>query len=144
MKKIILVLILGLAAGFFRQEPVFGDAVPSLPGLQESDAYKQYSKRPKGELSKLIYLMDRFRGTDFKVIYDDFAYDSNRALKFSKQYISDHYKNEPAENWVKLNSYRSRPGNKIIYLKYPDGKSRPLKDALIEELHLLQQSEKNH
>ena len=140
MKKLFAVLILTLAAVSFLERPAFCSA--SLPPIQESNAYKQYLKRPKVELSRLIYLMDRFKSTDFKVVYDGYVYDSDYALKVSKQYISDHYKNEKAENWVQLNSYRSTASHKIIYLKYSDRKLRPLRDALVDELHLLQPLEK--
>lgn len=103
----------------------------------ESFAYKQYQLRPKSELSKLYYLMDRYNGSDFKVLYDGAEYDSGAALKYAKSYIAKHYRKQPARAWVTENAYRSGSGS-AIYLKSPEGKTTLLRDALIEELKTIE------
>lgn len=108
----------------------------ALPAYQESSAYKQYQRRPKNELSKLIYVMDRYKGSDYKVIFNKVEYDSLEALKYAKSYIAKNYKKEPAESWIKEHAYKS-PSGQVIYLKEPSGKVLPLRDALVKELQPL-------
>ncbi len=113
----------------------YGDAVQLSP-YQESQAYKTYQRRPKTELSKLVYVMDRYKSSDYKVIFDKVEYDSLTALKYAKNYVAKHYKKQNAEDWIKDHAYRS-PSGQVIYLKEPSGKTKNLRDALIEELQPL-------
>ena len=111
-----------------------------LPPFQETSAYRQYLKRPKTELSKILYLLDRFKDSSVKVVYDGQKYDAKYAAGEATKYIARNYKKkEQAESWIKIHAYRSQPDGDIIYLKYPDGKYRPLRDVLLEELSLLTQ-----
>ncbi len=98
-------------------------------------AYQQYEKRPKNELSKLIYLMDLFKGTDYKVVYDHREYDAKTALQEARNYIAKHYdaRNQDALGWVQIHAYRPSGGD-IIYLKFPDGHTEVLRDVLAAEL----------
>jgi hypothetical protein len=106
--------------------------------LFESEAYQRYIKRPDSELSKLIYLIDRFVGQDIKVVYDGNEYDAPKAARYAKKYLAQHYdENEQADRWLKIHAYRSSPGGNIIYLKYADGESRVMIDVLLEELQRL-------
>ena len=104
---------------------------------QESNAFKQFQQRPKSELSKLLYLMDRFRNSEFKVVYNGTEYDSKFALKETKKYIAKNYKNTAAESWIKIHAYRAQGGGDLIYLKDPEGKVYLLRDVLLEELNQL-------
>ncbi len=117
-------------APFCHADSASGILVP----YQQSPAYQQYQKRPKSELSKILYLMDRFRERrDFKVVLSQVEYDSEQSLKYAKDYIARHYHQEKAKEWVMENAYRGSDGN-IFYLKYPDGQQKILRDALVEEL----------
>lgn len=109
------------------------------PGLapNESTAFTAYSKRPKTELSKLIYLLDLYKGSPCSVIYEGIDYESDKALKQAKSYLARHYKGQPAEAWLKANAYRSLGKGAVIYLKSPDGQRIPLRDVLISELKKL-------
>lgn len=109
-----------------------------LQPFQETMAYQQYQKRPKSELSKILYLMDRFRKTQLKVIYDRVEYESDEALKHAKSYVAKHYHREKAADWIRDNAYRSHSGS-IIYVKFPDGNQRLLRDLLVEELQNINQ-----
>lgn len=122
-------------------QPVFagGEAAGTggffMEPLKSSPAYQQYQRRPKSELSKLLFLMDRFKGSPAEVVYDGSHYDSSFALKNAKAYIAKNYKkNQRAELWVREHAYRSDPGRQLILFKYPDGNTRPLRDVLLEEL----------
>lgn len=111
-------------------------SMAEIPLKGNSPAYQKYQNRPKNELSKLIYLMDVYRGTDYKVVYNKMEYDSTAALQTAKNYIAKHYSNQNALEWVQQHSYRST-GGQIIYLKSADGKSEILRDALVRELKAL-------
>lgn len=104
-----------------------------LPPFQETLAFKQYQKRPQSELSKILYLMDRFKKAPVIVIYDRVEYESDVALKYAKSYVAKHYRREDAAAWIRENAYRSLHGG-VIYVKLPDGNKRLLRDLLIEEL----------
>ena len=112
--------------------------------LQPSEAYRQYAHRPRTEFSKLIYLLDRFRSTDFMIVFDGITYDAKFALKFAKKYLAQNYKKEKAESWIKIHAYRTPGAGRIILMKFADGRSRPLRDVLLEELSLLEQVEKSN
>jgi len=120
------------------KEPAAGMAVSALGPLKTSAAFSQYQKRPKTELSKLIFLMDRFKGCPAEVIYDGQHYDSDFALKAAKSYKASHNKKkQAAEEWIRENAYRSDPGRQVILYKEPKREPRPLRDILLGELEAL-------
>ena len=133
MKKNILLLLI---ATILFSPSGFALGETALPAFQDTPAYKQYQNRPKSEFSKILYLMDRFRKTPLMVIYDRVEYDSEVALKHAKAYVTKHYHKEDATEWIRENAYRSTQGA-VIYVKYPDGDKRPLRDLLLEELQNL-------
>lgn len=108
------------------------------PSFQQSEAYRQYVHRPRTELSKLVYLLDRFRRADFEITFDAVVYDADFALKFAKKYLAKNYKKEEAARWINIHAYRTPRAGKIIYIKFSDGSSRPLRDMLLEELKALE------
>ncbi|MBI3317470.1 MAG: hypothetical protein HYZ85_05670 [Candidatus Omnitrophica bacterium] len=116
-----------------------GETNPS--SLQTSDAYRQYVKRPKNELSKLIYLMDFFKAQDIKVNYDGYDYDAEYAARIAKGYIAKNFTSgDKAEKWLKIHAYRSQPRGNVIYLKYSDGKLKSMREILIQELKKLEET----
>lgn len=140
LRGFLLFIILAASArgGSAQESASVGGASSLLGPLKASAAYSQYQKRPKTELSKLIFLMDRFRGCPAEVIYDGSHYDSEFALKNAKAYIAKHYKNkQPAEIWVRENAYRSDPGRQVILYKEPNANPKPLRDVLLAELEAL-------
>lgn len=122
---------------FFGTAAAASADMEALAPHAESYAYKQYQLRPKSELSKIYYLMDRYQGSKFKVIYDGAEYDSGKALSYAKSYVKKHYKKEEAREWVKMHSTRSASG-RAIYLKSPDGKTTLLRDELMKELDAIE------
>ena len=124
------------AAAFFTAASPLYAQTPGLEPHQESYAYKQYSMRPKSELSKLSYLLDRYKGSAYKVIFDGSEYDSAKALRYAKGYLARHYRRENAVEWLRVHAYRS-PAGQVIYLKSPEGETTILRDALIKELEVI-------
>jgi len=108
--------------------------------VKESNAYKRYLHRTKNEQSKILYLLDRFLNSPLKVVYDGTTYDSNTAINFARSYVARNYRNENAASWIKIHAYRSNPKRKIIYMKLPNGKTKPFRDALLEELEALEKA----
>jgi len=113
-----------------------------LPSMEESRAYQQYSLRPKVELSKLIYLLDRFRESKLEVIFDGNPYPPEKAADHAKVYLSKHYHREEAKRWIKLHVHRSITKNEVIYARFPTGKKKPAKDILLKELEFLDDFDK--
>lgn len=116
--------------------------LPQQAGAQtgsivESEAYRRYSLRPQNELSKLIYLMDRFQDSDFTVVFDGKDYESVEALSYAKRYLQRNFKDDEAERWIKKHCYRSLQNNQIIYMRFADEHQEPLRDVLLRELDLL-------
>jgi len=110
----------------------------AFPSVEQSAAYQQYVKRPKSELSKLIYLMDRFRDSKVQAIYDGNPYDATEAANLTHKYLARNYKkDQSAEHWVKIHSYSSLPAGNIIYIQFSNGQKRPARDVLLEELKTL-------
>lgn len=109
----------------------------SLSPFQESLAYQQYSRRPKTELSKLVYLMDRLKKGHFIILYNGRPYEAVKIATLVKGYIALNYRKEKAEDWIQNHAYKSRSKGQVIFLQSPDGEKRVLKDVLLEELKLL-------
>jgi len=130
--KFVFILILAIVSAGLNGGTVMAEEYALAPHT-DSFAFKQYQLRPKSELSKLYYLMDRYNGSSFKVLYDGAEYESGAALRYAKSYVSKHYRKQTARDWVSEHAYRSGSG-RAIYLKSPEGKNILLRDALIKEL----------
>ena len=138
MKKYLVAFFLlsGLASFF-----TFPASADSLSPELQSKAYERYLQRSPSELSKLIYLLERYKDTDIKVIYDGNEYDALEGANYAKRYLAQHYnKKENAEKWLKIHAYRSTPAGNVIYFKFSDGQRRPMLDVLLEELRLIEKA----
>ena len=101
-------------------------------------AMQQYDLRPVSELSKILYLLDLFQGTDIVIVYDGMEYNSKVALKYSREYVARHYKNQKAKDWILKNASKSLESMKPIYVKNAEGILKPLSEVLVEELKKLE------
>lgn len=127
MKKQILILAV-ITAFAVPSAYAFGPAA-------DSNAFKQYQKRPKNDLSKLIYLLDRYNAPGVQIRISGNLYDSAQAFPYSKGYLAKNYKTgENAEAWLRKHCYRSLSTNDIIYMRVDGGDFRPARDVLIDEL----------
>ncbi len=97
----------------------------------------RYSSQPKEQIPALFKALDRFKKKGYKVLYDGHEYNVTLAFAKAKQFINDNYKNEELAPWIKTHLYRSRSRGEIIYMKYPNGHLRPLRDVIVEVLHTL-------
>lgn len=130
MKKTIIVLfsLAVLSASAFALEPI-----------QESAAFKKYQNRTPTELSKLIYLLDRFNTPETEIQIDGNIYTAEKAFPYGKSFLAKNYKKENAADWLREHCYRTKDENKIIYIRFHEEKFRPFRDVLIEELERLNQ-----
>ena len=132
-------------------------AVPSMPppsvsqktnlydGFQplgESMAYRQYQRRPKNELSKLLFLIDRFAQSKVEIIYDGFHFPAAKAAGMARWFLSRNYKKQTAEEWIFQWCNTTVPRGKIILVKLPDGSTELGREVLLGELAALERLEK--
>ncbi len=113
-----------------------------IGSIQDSAAFKQYQVRPQTELSKLIYLLDRFNSPAVEIKVDGNIYTTDKAFPYSKGYLSKNYKKEKAEAWIRAHCYRSSEKNEVIYMREGAAEFRPVRDILIEELKRLEALQK--
>ena len=109
----------------------------ALPPLQDSPAYQQFSKQPKSELAKLVFLLNRFKEAKSTVIYDSNSYTAQEASKLAKDFLMRNYHKETAEYWVKNYCHKTKKGN-VILLKGSDEDTKPALELALEELTMLE------
>ncbi len=123
----------GKARGFGKTE---------LPPMKDSAAYQQFCTKPVTELSKLVYLIDRFGASDIQVVYDNYHYNAKFCAVVARWLLSMRYHQETAEQFIIRWCNTSFPGGNLIWVKYPDGDYRLARDILKEELRLLESTVK--
>lgn len=105
-----------------------------LPPLEQSDAYKDFLKKPTTNVSKGMCILNYFRNLPVSVQYDGVDYPALVAYPIGVAYFLTNYHNEDPRHWVKKNCYRSLQNNNIIYFKFSDGRFRPVRDVFLEKL----------
>ena len=115
-----------------------------LTPVEESQAFQDYLKKPRTDLSKLIFGLDYFRTEPVMVRFDEVDYPVLFAYPLGLVYLLTYYKNEDPEAWIKKNCYRSPTSNKIMYFKYPDGSYRQVRETALELLQGLETAQENH
>ncbi len=111
----------------------------SFPAIQHTKAFEQYRARPENELSKMLYLVDRFGETDLEILYDGKTFKSGMVARIVRWFIKTHYKNETSESWINQWCYRTIPAGVVIWVKGKDGNYYPAREVLMEELYRLDQ-----
>jgi len=86
------------------------------------------------EFAKLLFVTERYRDSDLKVILDGSMYNIKSSLARAQGYLQRNYRGEAAEDWINMHLYRSPLRGEIIYLRFSDGRERPLRDVLLEDL----------
>ncbi len=108
----------------------------SAPPTQ-SQAYKQFSGRPYSELSKIIYLIDRFGDTEVEILYDGHYYKARFVKQVARWFLFHRYKKETAEQWIQVWCHKSAFSGNLIWVKLPDKSMRPAREVLLAELKAL-------
>lgn len=107
---------------------------PSFTPLHESAAYQQFRNRPVSELSKLIYLIDRFGASDIEVLYDGHYFSAVFSARVARWFLSRHYRRENTEQWIMRWCNTTVPAGNLIWVKLPDGKFALAREILLQEL----------
>lgn len=139
-KKIIVSvsLLTAIMAGF---DTAFA-ALDFLPPVRESAAYREYKKRGASELARILYMIDRCKGTKIQVIYDGASYPSEVAVPIARWFLGVYYRNQTAEQWIKQYCTVSGIYGNPIRVKLPDGTLRSAPSVLMDELNDLKQTER--
>lgn len=123
-------------------EPVWAAALASthpldLPPIHESMAYRNFKRRRPSEISRLVYLIDRYKGADLRVIYDGAPYENEVAVRVARWFLPRYYNNEKAEAWIVRYCSTTFPLDNPIYFEFPDGRRKLAREMLLEELAAL-------
>ncbi len=116
-------------------------AFAELPPLLESQAFARYRTRIKTELSKLIYLLDRFNDPQMEIKIDGNTYRSEMAFPFAKVFLAMNYRKEKADVWIQKYCYRSPFTNQVMLGCIKGEKCVPGRDLLLDELQALRKAE---
>lgn len=121
---------------------VFSSTVyAELPPLQESRAFARYKNRIKTDLSKLVYLMERFNAEGVEIKIDGNIYPARIAFPFARAYLALNYSKEKAEVWIEKHCYRSPFTNNVMLVRLGDEEYQVGRDVLLNELEALRQAE---
>ncbi|MBP9866087.1 MAG: hypothetical protein KBC91_06770 [Candidatus Omnitrophica bacterium] len=110
--------------------------------LAESMAYRQYQRRTKSDLSRLVFLIDRFAQSKVEIIYDGFHFPASQAAGVARWFLSRNYKKQTPEQWIYQWCNTTVPRGKIILVKLPDGSTELGREVLLGELAALEAVEK--
>ena len=110
---------------------------PNLTPIPESPAYQQYRNRPVSELSKIIYLIDRFMDSDIEILYDGHYFDAKFSGRVARWFLATHYRKENAEQWIMRWCNTTVPEGNLIWVKLPDGSFLLAREVLLTELKKL-------
>lgn len=112
-----------------------GQAKPNdFPPILESKAYQQFKTRPVSDLSKLIYLIDRFGTTKVEIVYNGHYYKAVFAASLAKFFLSQNYRKETVDQWIMKWCNVSIPSGNLIWVRFPDNKFKLSRDVLKGEL----------
>ncbi|MFA6600712.1 MAG: hypothetical protein WC352_01605 [Candidatus Omnitrophota bacterium] len=111
---------------------------PGLGPIQESEAFKQYVMRPKTELSKLFYLIDRFGAIDADIRYDGIHYRSGWVAAFARMFIPSCYHHESAKDWIMKWCNRGVLKGDLVWVELPNKKLQLAREVLLSELKALE------
>jgi hypothetical protein len=112
----------------------------AMEAIRDTEAYKQFSKKPQDDFAKMIFLMNYYKAAPFTIVFDGSDYSPAFAFPIAQVYLFTHYKNEKAASWIKQHCYRSAFSQNIIYLRFPDGKYEPARDVILSDLKLLEKA----
>ncbi len=120
--------------------PVEKPLPPGFLPLKESSAFRQYQLRPKNDLSKLIFLIDRFTQTDIEIIYEGFHLPAVKAAGIARWFLGRNYRHETPSEWIYLWCNKTVPNGKLIMVKFSDGTVRLGREILFDELAELEKA----
>ena len=134
---VMMVVSLTLNTALFAEAAAPPPLYSGLSHLTESQAYQQYRNRPVSELSKIIYLIDRFMNSGIEILYDGHYFSAQFSGRVARWFLATHYRKENAEQWVMRWCNTTVPAGNLIWVKLPDGKFLLAREVLLSELKKL-------
>lgn len=131
--------LLGVYSCTVQAQTAYEMLYPGFEKIEESQAYHQFVLHETSELSKLIYLIDRFEHANVIIIYDGFQIAAAKAAPLARWFLQKNYRGQTAEEWIVQWCSRTVPRNKLIKVKLPDESVRLSRDILMDELKWLDQ-----
>ncbi len=118
---------------------------PQLEVLKDSKAYQVYKSRTdsSSELTKLIYLIDRFQKANMTIIYDGIEYKPDFVARMARWFLPSHYHNESAEKWIMVWCNKSYSFRQLIWVKDSKEHCKLAREILLEELKRLDETKAN-
>ncbi|MSR77142.1 MAG: hypothetical protein EXS63_02795 [Candidatus Omnitrophica bacterium] len=111
-----------------------------MPPIKESRAYKTFLMRPYSELSKIVFLTDRFKEAKIKVIYDGLHFEPEFAVRIAKWFLSQHYRKESAKEWIMVYCNQSLFEHQLIWAMDKKGDFKLSREVLMTELKALEET----
>ncbi len=114
----LLVLAISLQTGLLH-----ASQLPIYPGLTEGvrqTLRTRYEQSQSTELNKLLYLVDLVSKTDLEIVYDGASYRTPLISPLVRLFVLQHYKNQPAEIWLREWCSTTQHGNPIS-VRFPNG-----------------------
>jgi hypothetical protein len=122
------------------QSSLFAQAIPmipELPAMQESMAFKRFKQSPS-ELSKLFYLVERFKHLNAEIEYGSRRYKIKEISALVQGYIFAKFdRKQTARDWVVANVSYTRTKRTPIFVRLKDGTCHRAVDVLLKELEAL-------
>lgn len=110
-----------------------------LPELEGTHAYAQYRSRPENELSKMIYLIDRFSETDAEILYSGKTFKTGAVARIARWFVKTRYtQSDRAESWINKWCHRTIPEGEMIWVRYQGGRYFSARDILLADLETLE------
>lgn len=142
MKKILILVLLTV----YPFAPAFAQPVailPELPPIQESPAYKQFRQKPQSELSKMMYLIQRFKNLNVEIQYNSHRYRIREISPLIMAYVFANFDRKgTAREWVIANASYSRTKRNPILVHLQDGSHERASELLLRELEILEKTVK--
>lgn len=107
----------------------------NLPEMHQSPAYQDLMRHPITELSKINYLIERFKDANAEIDYNGHYYYPKDISRFVQMFIAIHFDpHETAKDWIIKYANRSIPKGDPIWIRLSNGKFYQSKDVLMGEL----------
>ncbi|MBI3306494.1 MAG: hypothetical protein HYZ84_01620 [Candidatus Omnitrophica bacterium] len=108
--------------------------------VEESRAFQQFKTRPDSDLSRLLFLIDRFGDFNIIIRYDNYDYNAQFAARIARWFIARRYKGETVDKWIMQWCNTSIGTGSLIWVKLPDGNFRLAREVLFDEVKNLNQT----
>ncbi|MBI2166698.1 MAG: hypothetical protein HYU34_00430 [Candidatus Omnitrophica bacterium] len=89
------------------------------------------------EIAKLFKVVALYQKSPCKIVYNGNTFEFGKLVDRARHYIVSCYRGEGAQAWAQRYLYRTPDEGKVMYLVFPDGQRRLLRDVFLEELNRL-------